>query len=76
MLNGELENSGDIILGFESNPQVNTRCLLGTVGGGELGSDAPTSRKPVNKGVKLQNPGGLFLQGFALTYKHLILQDI
>jgi hypothetical protein len=65
MLNGELENSGEIISGFESNPQVNTRYLLGTVGGGELESDAPMPRKPVNKGIKLQNPGGLILRGFA-----------
>ena len=65
MSNGELENSGQIISGFESNPQVNTRCLLGTVGGGELESYAPMSRKPVNKGIKLQNPGGLILRGFA-----------
>ena len=75
MLNGELENPGGIISGFGSNPQVNTRCLLGTVGNRESIYCGPMLQKPVNKGIKLQNPGDLILQGFALTYKYLKIQD-
>jgi hypothetical protein len=40
-----------------------------------IGSWRPGAAKGREYRLKLQNPGDLILQGFALTYKYLIIQD-